>query len=256
MRLGCMSTALAQIAFYNRLCPAGSISYVAPNYAATGMDFDLEPGLCDWSQMALRPPNVTSDPSMQAVAKFEYATSLVVQKKWGSGSYMLPYRKRPVAFAQFFGARVVTWRMGAPQSTASRDDLVAAIIADIDEGFPMLMHLRSQAGSSHVQYHWVVVDGYRSSTDRSVFHVHLNMGHYGFDDDWYNFDAPVQLRHFPDGSVRADGRYTHSYDDLEYKRLWSIHPIADGGSSIGGQEAMEEVIGEDDGEHPDDVMPF
>jgi hypothetical protein len=70
-RLGCAATALAQIMFFHRRCPAGTVNYTAPGYSPTGMNFSSEAGLCDWGSMPSAPLNWSSDPGMRAVAKFE-----------------------------------------------------------------------------------------------------------------------------------------------------------------------------------------
>lgn len=216
-RLGCQSTALAQITFFHRMCPTGVVNYTAPNHPTTAMDFDAEHGLCDWSSFSLSPPNVSTDPGMLAVAKYEYAAALVVQKEWGTGSYMLTHEERATAVAQHFNVDVTRWELG---KDATREDLVNAIVADIDKGIPLKMHIAEIDGG----YHWIVIDGYKASSYRGSFEVHLNIGHSGFDNGWYDFDTPICLRHYQNGTKPEDGGCAFNYNRLNYREVWSIRP--------------------------------
>ena len=63
------------------------------------------------------PPNVSADKTMEAVAQFEYAMALVVQKEWGTGEYMLSHQQRAESIAQHFeGVQTQVLALGTNQT--------------------------------------------------------------------------------------------------------------------------------------------
>jgi len=217
-RLGCESTALAQIMFFHRLCPTGSVSYTAHNFSVTAMDFDQEAsrnGLCDWPSFATSPsPNATNSTSMTAVARYEYAAALIVEKQWGTGGYMLSHAGRAEAAAKHYGAEIII-----VTAESSREVHLATISNELDQQHPVEMWISNMAQTS---FHHVVVDGYRH--DSGKFMVHLNVGHSGFDNGWYDYNAPICLMHAPDGTRPAGGGCHKLYDAINHKELMTIHP--------------------------------
>jgi hypothetical protein len=68
VRLGCESTAIAQIMFYHRRCPTGAVNYAAAGFPNATMNYTAEAAtLCDWPSFALAPPNISGDPTVQKV---------------------------------------------------------------------------------------------------------------------------------------------------------------------------------------------
>eukprot|EP00935_MAST-01C_sp_MAST-1C-sp1_P001107 g1107.t1 len=218
--------------YYHRLCPSGTASYQAPNFTVTAMNFTaaaLAPtnssagvALCDWGAMSLSPPNVSADQTMEAVAQFEYAMALVVQKEWGTGEYMLSHQQRAESIAQHFeGVQTQVLALGTNQTAQAGSDtgsgtssgtgdwtaLESAVVSSLDQQLPIMMHVGSQ---DRKHYHDVAVDGYRHNGSSLV--VHLNIGHSGFDDGWYSFREPICLRHYKNGTTPADGGSTSSGD--------------------------------------------
>jgi hypothetical protein len=55
--------------------------------------------------------------------------------------------------------------------------------------------------------------------------VHLNIGHSGYDNGWYDFDLPICLRHYQNGTMPAGGGCAYNYDDPQCRRLWLIDPM-------------------------------
>merc|ERR1712032_497516 len=215
---GCESAAIAQIMYYHGLCPRGSISYEAPGFTETGMNFSAAEidGLCDWNRFVSSPPNSTTDPSTKIVARYLYAASLVVEKKWGTGSYMLSHAASARAVEEHY--RVIIEIVSANTVVTLRD-LEQAIVVDITVGRPLKLHIASiQRGAGPEHSHHVVIDGYRSAN--SKFWVHLNVGHSGFDDGWYDFEQPICLLHYQNGTLPASGDCAFNYDDTQYKEIW------------------------------------
>lgn len=197
VRLGCESTALAQLMFYHKRCPTGKVSYTVTGYGTTAMNFDEEKSsLCDWRSFSDKPPHKASAPAMQHVARYSYANALVVEKTWGTGDY---HGNGCGSVEDHYpGVSCVPWSLG---ESHSRDELVDRIRKDLDVGFPSLLRIAKKSGGVH----WIVVDGYK--TTGSDFQVHLNLGHedQSGENGWYNFDAPIG-----------------SYDDVNSKLSRSI----------------------------------
>eukprot|EP00746_Dinoflagellata_sp_MGD_P048298 gnl/MRDRNA2_/MRDRNA2_219702_c0_seq1.p1 gnl/MRDRNA2_/MRDRNA2_219702_c0~~gnl/MRDRNA2_/MRDRNA2_219702_c0_seq1.p1 ORF type:complete len:288 (+),score=39.19 gnl/MRDRNA2_/MRDRNA2_219702_c0_seq1:74-937(+) len=231
-RLGCASTALAQIAYFHRLCPMGSVGYTVPGFSETRMDFDAETkkGLCMWQSFADAPPNTTSDSHMKAVAKYEYAAALILQKTWGTGDYELTHEARAKAAMEHYGFENITI---ISLTNFSADEVLAAIIEEIDFQRPLKMQIH-MAGNIHSnsddvtmppRFHHVAVDGYHVEANKT-FRVHINAGHSGFDNGWYDWNAPICLKHYPNGTTPADGSCAALYNDMSYRELWRIRPAS------------------------------
>jgi hypothetical protein len=52
--------------------------------------------------------------------------------------------------------------------------------------------------------------------------VHLNIGHFGYDNGWFDFDSPICLRHYQNGTQPSGGGCAYLYDDNFYREVWSI----------------------------------
>lgn len=222
-RLGCLSTALAQIMYFHRRCPSGTVSYSVTGYASTGMNFSAAAagGLCDWDRLALAPPNESSSPAMAAVARYEYAAALIVQKTWGTGTYGLSHNRRAAAAAQHYGMRVDVLRANETADSALR----SAVRDSIDRRLPLQLQVGSSVHTT--EHHHVVVDGY--AVEGQTFLVHLNVGHSGFDNDWYDWASPICLKHYQNGTVpgsEGSGGCAFRYELKEM--LWTLVPQAVG----------------------------
>merc|ERR1712224_399289 len=145
-------------------------------------------GLCDWEGFATKDNDAT--------ARYQYANALIVEKKWGTGVYMLSHSGRLDSIEKHYkGVSTEEWTMG---SGHTRDDFANQIISELEKRRPLLLHL---ANSDHSVYHWVVIDGYRSTGSKGLA-VHINYGHGGTNDAWYDFDKAIG-----------------EYDDVDYKHL-------------------------------------
>ena len=185
MRLGCASAAIAQIMFFHRRCPTGAVSYVAPGYGQVYMNFTAEAAtLCDWGSFALAPPNVSSDPAIQRVARFEYAAALAVEKLWGTGTYALSHEARAASVSARYGVNATRLTLETKpnqRGAVSRAVMVAAIVDSLQRRLPMKLQIGDLA---HVHFHHVVVDGFELKSSTGQLMLHLNIGHSGYDDGW------------------------------------------------------------------------
>ena len=255
VRLGCESTAIAQIMFYHRRCPTGAVNYAAPGFPNATMNFSAEAvTLCDWSSFALAPPNVSSDPAVQKVARFEFAAALVVEKVWGTSTYALSHADRARAVSAHFGANVT--RLNLVPDSGSRKTSRAAMVGAIVDSLQRRLPMKMQIGDvTHQHYHHVVIDGFDLSGSSSSGNsggssgrgngrgdsngttkgsgrsgggklmMHLNIGHSGCDNGWYDFDKPICLRYYQNGTTPAGGGCAYNYDDPLCRRLWLINPM-------------------------------
>lgn len=240
-RLGCAATAIAQIMFFHRRCPSGSVAYSSPEYGVTAANFTREAEsahLCDWGAFASSPPNLTGDASLIAVARYSYAAALIVEKKWGSGDYMLSHAGRVASVSSHYGMNaslLILSDSPHQQGAVSRAVMVAAIVDNLERRLPMKLQIASRRGG---HYHHVVVDGFQlgtptggdgahsSSTEAQKLLVHLNIGHSGYDNGWFDFDQPICLRHYQNGTRPTGGGCAFCYDNTTYRQLWTIEPVA------------------------------
>jgi hypothetical protein len=189
--------------FFHRRCPSGFVSYTAPNFSETAMNFTAAAsteGLCDYPHFGLKPPNMSTDPSLVSVARYEYAASLIVQKEWGTGSYLLSHAGRASAVAKAYDADVKIVGGG----NASAEEIATAVMDDLSgkykDGSPIPgcsagCPLKLQIGSFAPYWHHVVVDGFRH-TNSTVLEFHLVVGHSSYDDGWYDVRKPICFRHY------------------------------------------------------------
>jgi len=132
--------------------------------------------------------------------KVPVCNALIVEKKWGTGSYMLSHSGRLDSIQKHYpGVSAKEWTMG---SGHTRDDFANQITSELNKKKPLLMHI---ANSDHSVFHWVVIDGYKSTGSKGLT-VHINYGHGGSSEDaWYDFDMAIG-----------------QYDDVGYKQLITI----------------------------------
>jgi hypothetical protein len=196
LRLGCFSTAAAQILYYHRLQSLGRVSY----QCTTGYQIDENLGAYtfDWNLFVDEFTDSTSELSINEVAKYAYFSAVVVQKDFGTGSYVLGTSARASSISTHYNCEAQVYT----NSAYSMDQIKQTIIQEIDERRPVLLYIRNLSQSS---YHAVVIDAYRLEADS--FWVHINMGWEGYKNDWYDFDAPIL-----------------NYNDNDYRKIVTIKP--------------------------------
>ncbi|MBN1873529.1 MAG: C10 family peptidase, partial [Anaerolineae bacterium] len=197
LRLGCWSTAIAQIVYYHRLLPLGSVSYTTSTGYAIHEDFDAYS--FNWDRFVNKIAADTSETSIDEVARYAYFTAVVIQKDFDTGDYLLGHAERAEAVATHYDAEAHLYS----SSSHSMEQLEQIIQQEIDAHRPVLLHLRTLAYSGDVGYHAVVADGYYM--DDGQLWVHINMGVEGYTDGWYNFAEPIQ-----------------GYDDKSYLKVMTI----------------------------------
>ena len=178
-RLGCWSTAIAQILRYYEIDSSGSVSYscshniitfpllVWPAYIANNVGSHEY----DWSLM---PYNLSSSSSMderEMTRQFCFDVACVIQKDFGTGGY--------VALGDDFDTENLMDELEDHFDDIDNlqwiDTLqVSHITWQIDHFQPIMFYIRSTGERGTKEHHAVVLDGYREID--GTFEVHLNYG--------------------------------------------------------------------------------
>jgi peptidase C10-like protein len=182
MRLGCWSTALAQIMYYHRLKPFGHVAYTSRH--GYRINEVMDSTQINFSKLALSIDSNTDDSTINALAKYNYYAALAVQKDFGTDSYMHKLASSSLLETHFRVQinRYISWQSLLPNTYAK---LEAVIRKEISNKRPLFLHFANLEDFGHS----VVVDGYKQ-TDKK-FLVHLNQGQGGPQDGWYDFDQDL-----------------------------------------------------------------
>ncbi len=179
LRLGCWSTALAQIVYYHRLKPFGHIAYTSSKGYVINEDIDSNK--IDLSKLVLQIDSTTSETDITALAFYNYAAALAVNKDFGTDNYMNKLAPASLLEAHYRVSvqRYICWRGMMPYSSGK---LKAVIRQEINAKRPVFLHFANLKDFGHS----VVIDGYKNRGNRLL--VHLNQGQGGPQDGWYEFD--------------------------------------------------------------------
>lgn len=201
-RLGCWSTALAQILYFHRLAPTGSVNYGCSRKGYLIKE-EFTADLFDWNLFVDRVDTKTPAAGANEVAKYIYATAIAIQKDFGTGTYVLKaHQKRADAIARHYECQTELHSSRKLSST----EMVDIVVREIDARRPLMMHIRALSkDQSDKDYHALVVDGYQVREGR--LWVHLNIGHKGVEDGWFDFEKPIL-----------------KYNDVGYKKLLTVKP--------------------------------
>ncbi|MCP4627342.1 MAG: hypothetical protein GY850_28085 [bacterium] len=187
LRVGCWSTAFGQILYHHRLFPGEGLVRYRCSKENIAIREDI--GAYEFNEREL-------SWSTDEAARYLYTIAVIIQKDFGTGSYVLKHKKRAGMIQRYFNCTTKFYKK--LNGKALRDLLKS----ELKQGRPVLIHLRDRKKR---RYHAAVVDGYKTTRDAPLFHV--NMGHKGRDDDWFRFDHAVG-----------------KYDDVTYHRIITIIP--------------------------------
>ncbi|SLM29559.1 exported hypothetical protein [Desulfamplus magnetovallimortis] len=177
-RCGCWSTAIAQILYYYRLQPFGSITY--DTTTGYSLNENLDEYQFDWDLFVNEFDDLTDDESINEVARYVYYTSLVIQKNFNTGTYMISSSERAEELEKHYSCDVEIFTL----SSSSMEVLKDIISSEIESCRPVMLYL------DHPDIgHAVVIDGIRVVDN--IFYVHVNMGSQGPKNGWYDFDTPI-----------------------------------------------------------------
>lgn len=182
LRLGCWSTALAQIMNYHQLKPFGKVSYISRNGYVINENIDS--ASVDFKKMVRLIDSGTTKSALDATARYNYYAALAVRKDFGTDRYMNKLAPSSL-FEQHYKvktSRYISWKHTFPYSFGK---LKKVISHELDLKRPLMLHFSDLKGFGHT----VVIDAYRIKNDKLI--VHLNQGQGGPQDGWYNFDSSI-----------------------------------------------------------------
>lgn len=192
LRLGCWSTALAQIVYYHQLKPFGHVSYTS--HKGFIINVQLDSTIMDFTHLPPLIDSSTTDNAIDALARYNYAAALAVEKDFGTDSYM--HKLAPASLLESHYKvkvrRYISWKHLLPYTSGKLKNIITE---EVSHQRPLLLHFANLKDFGHS----VVVDGCKQLS--GVFWVHLNQGQGGPQDGWYDFDK--SLLKDGDGNLRV-----------------------------------------------------
>jgi len=182
LRLGCWSTALAQIVYYHQLKPFGKISYISRNGYVINEKIDS--ASVDFKRMVDSIDITTTKSALDATAQYNYYAALAVRKDFGTDRYMNKLAPSSL-FEQHYNVksdRYISWKHTFPYSFGK---LKKVISHELNLKRPLMLHFSDLNGFGHT----VVIDAYRIENNKLI--VHLNQGQGGPQDGWYDFESAI-----------------------------------------------------------------
>lgn len=204
-RLGCWSTAFAQILYYHRKSPSGTQRYTCKNGSDIYEDFSTH--TFDFSIFVDEFNDTTPMDSIDEVARYCYFCAVVIQKDFfpPDYGYMIYGEQRAEEVQEHYGVLTKYYKPG--QGIPRNDPMIKDLIQnELKARRPMMLYLESKPDDEGKKAgHAVVIDGYH--LDKGKFLVHLNMGWGGKDDGWYDFYQSILI-----------------FDNTEFYFLVTINP--------------------------------
>lgn len=200
-RVGCWSTAYAQILFFHRLKPTGRVQYECSS--GYKVDADLGHYQFDWSQFPNEITSQTPQTGAEQLALYSFATAVAVRKDFGTGGYKRLLNSVDDLEAHFPVDAEIHVHLGdhlplspAELATKLRSEKITNLI-DRAQIVPLLQ--TELAAQRPVYFHFgnikdfghsTVIDGIRQEGDRHM--VHLNFGAKEAEQNkWYDLFAPI-----------------------------------------------------------------
>jgi hypothetical protein len=182
MRLGCWSTALAQIMYYHRLKPFGHVAYVSSK--GYKINENMDSAAIRMDKLANQIDSTTNGEQAAETARYNYYAALAIQKDFGTDNYM--NKLAPASLLeQHYKVKVsryISWQRLLPYTGGKQRRIIKK---EISSKRPVFLHFANLKNFGHS----VVIDGYRE--DDGAFMVHLNQGQGGPQDGWYSYDKDL-----------------------------------------------------------------
>jgi len=182
LRLGCWSTALAQIMYYHRLKPFGLVAYTSRNGYVIKENIDSS--TVNLAMLTDQIDSTAQQSLIDATARYNYYAALAVQKDFGTDRYMNKLASSSLLEEHFpvHVKRYISWHRTIPYSISKLESIVCS---ELNLKRPVFLHF----SDLKVFGHSVVIDAYKLK-DKQVI-VHINQGQGGPDDGWYNFKGSI-----------------------------------------------------------------
>jgi len=200
LRLGCWSTALAQIVYFHQLKPFGHLAYKSSK--GFNINEDIDSSKIDLTNLSMQIDSTTPKSNIEALAVYNYYAALAVNKDFGTDHYM--HKLAPASLLEehynVSCARYISWKQALPYSAGKLENI---IMEEISQKRPLFLHFTDLKNFGHS----VVIDGYKRVA--SQFFVHLNQGQGGPQDGWYDFDQDLLQK-----------------DDRNLRVIYTIKPLS------------------------------
>jgi hypothetical protein len=182
LRLGCWSTALAQIVYYHKLKPFGHVEYTSRQ--GYKINETMDSSQFDFNLFAPIIDKTASKETISQMSKYNYYAALAVQKDFGTDRYMNKLASAELLEAHFKVKvkRYVAWHNFAPNTLHK---LEKVIYRELNAKRPIFLHFANLKDFGHS----IVVDGY--CYKNGAFMIHTNQGQGGPDDGWYDFQKGI-----------------------------------------------------------------
>lgn len=200
-RVGCWSTAYAQILYYHRLRPFGQVEYESSG--GQRIKENLDTFRFDWDQFVDDVTVKTPKGSVEQLARYSYATAVVVRKDFGTGRYKRLLNSVEDLEAHFDVNAEIYVHLGdrlplSPQEITTK--LRAERVTNLVDQAGVVRILEKELAANRPVYfhfgnikdfgHSTVIDGFRQETGR--YQVHLNYGAVESERSrWYDLFAPI-----------------------------------------------------------------
>lgn len=200
-RVGCWSTAYAQILYFHRLKPTGRVRYECTS--GYKVDVDLDQYRFDWEQFPNEITEQTPKIGSEQLALYSFATAVAVRKDFGTGGYKRLLNSVDDLEAHFpvdaeiyvhLGEKlpltpaVLTGKLRSEKITnlIDRTQIVGLLQSELAAHRPVYFHFGNVKDFGHS----TVIDGIRKEGDRQM--VHINFGAKEAEQNkWYDLFAPI-----------------------------------------------------------------
>jgi hypothetical protein len=204
VRVGCWSTAYAQILYYHRLKPTGRVTYECSS--GHKIDVNLDQYRFDWNKFAGSVTAATPQETVEQLAQYSFATAAVVRKDFGTGSYRRVLSSVADLEAHFpVDAEIYVYVIENPpipldvlkarvsseniSNAVDKAQIVALLTTELGAGRPVYFHFANLKEFGHS----TVIDGIRKEGDRYM--VHINFGDVvTARNRWYDLFAPIEVK--------------------------------------------------------------
>jgi len=232
-RVGCWSTAYAQILFFHQLKPTGRVQYECSS--GFKVDADLAQFQFDWSQFPNEITGQTPKTGAEQLALYSFATAVAVRKDFGTGGYRRLLNSVDDLEAHFPVDAEIHVHLGkklplspAELATKLRSEKITNLI-DRAQIVPLLQ--TELAAQRPVYFHFgnikdfghsTVIDGIRKDGDRHM--VHINFGAKEAESNkWYDLFAPISQ--LDDVTLRAFVTIKPRPKTANYRKVSAEEPV-------------------------------
>jgi hypothetical protein len=192
--LGCHSTALAQVLYFNKLRPFGKVSYKCSKGYQINEDFSNYN--IDWNKISNKLSDTTLQDVIDATVLYNYYVACVVQKDFGTSQYVdiENSNNHKSQIEQHFKCKYESYNFKTESSISDllekNKSIVNIIKREIEDQRPIGFYYDRPNNGGHA----IVIDGY--TLKENNFYVHANFGWSGSSDGWYLLpeDLPKDIR--------------------------------------------------------------